>query len=151
MRPVNIARALILFAGLAGGIVGLGGFTFYYGEGLSYLKNDPKACTNCHVMREVFDGWNRGTHKAAATCNDCHAPHDIFGKLLVKGVNGWNHSVAFTTNNFKDPIRISQFNRRVARRNCLYCHERLVVPLLQSYAAEPPDCLKCHSGVGHGK
>lgn len=145
-------KALVLlmwFAGLAGGVAGLGCYTFYYGAGLSYFKDDPKACTNCHIMRGVFDGWNHGTHKAVATCNSCHAPHDLAGKLLVKGINGWNHSIAFTTGKFNEPIRISKLNRWIALRNCLYCHEDLVNPLMQSH--EPLDCLKCHSGVGHGR
>ena len=139
------------FAGLAGCIAGLGGFTFYYGEGLSYFKDDPKACTNCHVMRSVYDGWNHGTHKAIASCNSCHAPHNLVGKLLIKGINGFNHSVAFTSGKFHEPIRISKLNRRVALQNCLYCHDNLVVPLQQTHPEDPLDCLKCHSGEGHGR
>lgn len=142
---------VMCFVGLVGGIVGLGGFTFYYGEGLSYFKDDPKACTNCHIMRSVFDGWNHGTHKAVASCNSCHAPHDLAGKLIVKGINGFNHSVAFTSGRFNEPIRISKLNRRIALNNCLYCHGDLVIHLQQTRPDEPLDCLKCHSGVGHGR
>ena len=69
---------LIFF--LAGGIVGLGGFTFKYGQGFSYLSDDPKACANCHIMQSVYDRWNHGTHKAVATCNDCHTPEVLYGK-----------------------------------------------------------------------
>ena len=65
----------IVVAGLSGGTVGLGGFTFTYAEGLSYFSDDPQACVNCHVMREVFEGWNHSSHKAVAVCNDCHIPH----------------------------------------------------------------------------
>ena len=57
-------RALLLFTLLIGGIVGLGAFTFVYAEGASYLSNDPGACVNCHIMQDVFDRWNHGTHKA---------------------------------------------------------------------------------------
>ena len=66
----------LVLAGLFGGIVGLGGFTVNYAQGLSYLTDDPKACANCHIMRDYYDGWNRGSHKHVAVCNDCHAPHD---------------------------------------------------------------------------
>jgi cytochrome c nitrite reductase small subunit len=64
----------------AGLLLGLGGYTFVYARGASYLTNDPQACVNCHVMREQFDGWQRSSHRRAAVCNDCHAPHDLFGK-----------------------------------------------------------------------
>src|SRR5262245_25993141 len=37
---------------LAGVALGLGGYTFWYGEGLSYFSNDPKGCANCHVMND---------------------------------------------------------------------------------------------------
>src|SRR5512141_451430 len=90
--PVWIWLAL---AGMAGGVAGLGGFTFSYANGLSYLSNDPRACVNCHVMRDVYDGWSHGSHKAVAVCNDCHTPHDIIGKYAVKALNGFRHSAAF--------------------------------------------------------
>jgi hypothetical protein len=43
----------LLLAGAAGGVFGLGGYTFVYAEGGSYFSDDPRACVNCHVMREV--------------------------------------------------------------------------------------------------
>ena len=98
----------IALAGLVGAIVGLGAFTFAYAQGLSYLTNNPEACANCHIMREYYDGWNRGSHKAVAVCNDCHTPHDnIVAKYAVKGLNGFRHSYAFTTGDFEEPLRIT--------------------------------------------
>ena len=106
--------AIIALAGLFGGIGGLGTFTFLYAEGASYLSNDPSACVNCHVMREVFDGWNHGTHKAVAACNDCHTPHELVPKYFVKALNGFKHSAAFTLGGFHEPIEITDFDRQVA-------------------------------------
>ena len=143
-------KVWLLLAALAGGILGLGSYTFAYAEGASYFSDNPEACVNCHVMRDVYDGWNSGSHKAVATCNDCHTPHTFPGKYIVKGINGWNHSVAFTTNNFPEPIRITQLNYDVAKENCLYCHGEMVVAISHEGGAEPTDCLHCHSGVGHG-
>ena len=102
-----ILWVFVLF--LAGGIVGLGGFTFFYGQGFSYLSDEPKACINCHIMQSVYDRWNHSSHKAVATCNDCHTPNFFFGKYIVKAINGWNHSLAFTTGNFPEPLRITGF------------------------------------------
>lgn len=141
----------LLLAGGTGSILGLGGFTFTYAEGYSYFSDDPNACVNCHVMREMFDGWNHGSHKAVATCNDCHTPHYFPGKYIIKGINGWNHSVAFTTGNFPEPIRITNLNYNVTQETCLYCHEVVVAAISHQGSAEPTDCLTCHAGVGHGR
>ena len=43
----------ILAALLLGGLSGLGLYT--YAEGAAYFSDDPKACLNCHVMREPFE------------------------------------------------------------------------------------------------
>ncbi len=142
----------LLLAGLAGGIVGLGGFTAGYAQGLSYLTNDPAACANCHIMREYYDGWIRGGHSHVAVCNDCHTPHDnIVAKYAVKAINGFRHSYAFTTGDFPEPLRIVPFNREITQHACLTCHGDLVVAISHSKSAEPTDCLTCHAGVGHGK
>jgi cytochrome c nitrite reductase small subunit len=54
-------EALVL--GTAIGVVaGVGGFTFVYGKGTSYLTNDPAACANCHIMQEPYDGWTKASH-----------------------------------------------------------------------------------------
>ncbi len=141
---------LLVFA-IAGGIVGLGAFTFTYAEGFSYLSDDPHACANCHVMREVFDGWNHGSHKAVAVCNDCHTPHtSIIAKYAVKAVNGFKHSAAFTLDAIPDPIRIVSFDREIAYDNCLGCHGSMVSAIAHVDNPAPTDCFVCHAGVGHG-
>jgi cytochrome c nitrite reductase small subunit len=141
--------SLVLVA-LAGGIFGLGTFTFSYAEGHSYFSNNPESCVNCHVMREVYDAWHHSSHGHVAVCNDCHSPHVYPYAYVIKGINGWNHSVAFTTGEFPEPIRITELNRQVALNNCIYCHGDFVVPILAHETAESPtDCLHCHTGVGH--
>jgi cytochrome c nitrite reductase small subunit len=145
-------RTWLLLAALIGGIVGLGVFTFAYAQGASYLSDDPSTCVNCHIMREVYDGWNHGSHKAVATCNDCHTPHSSFvAKYAVKGLNGYRHSVAFTLDNFPEPIQITTLNRNVAQNNCLYCHEAITAQMNHETSDEPTDCLHCHARVGHPK
>src|SRR5215213_11789319 len=109
-----------------GVIVGIGGFTFIYSRGYSYLTNDPQACANCHVMREQFDAWIKSSHRAVATCNDCHTPHNFFGKYYVKADHGFWHSYAFTTGNFHEPIRMKKRSQKVTEGACRYCHEEVV-------------------------
>lgn len=147
--PLWIWMAL---AGLFGGVAGLGGFTLSYANFLAYLNNDPQTCVQCHIMREQFDGWARGTHHAVAVCNDCHAPHDnLVHKYYVKGVNGIRHSYAFTTGNHPEPIRITEMNYEVTLHACLYCHGDMTQAMNYAHTDDPTDCLTCHEGVGHDK
>lgn len=141
----------LVIAVLAGAVLSLAGFTFVYAEGYSYLMDDPAACANCHIMREFFDGWNRSSHHAVATCNDCHTPHELISKYVVKGINGFNHSRMFTLGGFEEPIRITPFNRRITQEACLSCHGEMVAAILHSDQNEVVDCLTCHAGVGHGR
>lgn len=149
LPPFGVA---VLLAAVAGAIFFLAGFTFVYAEGYSYFVDDPAACANCHIMRDYYDGWNRSPHHATATCNDCHTPHDsLVAKYFVKGLNGFNHSTAFTFGGFAEPIRIKSFNRDVTEGACVSCHGEMVSKILHSDSNQPTECLICHAGVGHGK
>jgi cytochrome c nitrite reductase small subunit len=44
-------------AAAIGLVIGIGGYTFLYTKGISYLTDNPAACANCHIMREHYDGW----------------------------------------------------------------------------------------------
>jgi cytochrome c nitrite reductase small subunit len=114
--------AAALLVGIAGG---LGLFTFGYARGYSYLTNDPQACANCHVMSEHFAAWTKASHRAVATCNDCHTPHELVGKYVVKARNGFWHSFYFTVGGYPDPLRITEGNRRVTENACRYCHTEI--------------------------
>jgi cytochrome c nitrite reductase small subunit len=139
--------AILVAAVLLGAAIGLGGFTFVYARGGSYLGSDPAACANCHVMNDQFNAWQKSSHHAVAGCNDCHAPPGGIGKYWVKAVNGWNHSVAFTSGNFHEPIRITPRNRAVTEAQCRHCHQATVAMI----AGHSPEmsCIRCHSQVGH--
>jgi cytochrome c nitrite reductase small subunit len=138
---------------LAGIALGMGGYTYYYGEGFSYLSNDPKACVNCHIMRDHYDGWAQSSHHAVATCNDCHTPHNLIGKYVVKAENGFWHSKAFTLQDFHDPLIIRPRNSRVLQGSCVHCHHDLVADIFGPGDREDGGaaaCVRCHGAVGHG-
>jgi cytochrome c nitrite reductase small subunit len=137
----------LLTIGLIGTALGLGSFTFIYARGLSYLTNDPHACANCHIMQEQFSAWERSSHHAVAVCNDCHTPHFFVGKYFTKGLNGFNHSWAFTLGRYPDPIQITARNNRVTEGTCHYCHAD-VVHVIEATSARI-DCIRCHRSVGH--
>jgi cytochrome c nitrite reductase small subunit len=133
-----------------GSALGVGLFTLGYAEALAYLSDDPEACANCHVMNEQLEGWLRGPHRAAAVCNDCHVPHGLAGRYLTKALNGWNHSRAFTLQDFHEPIRITPRNAAILQDGCLRCHGPVVHELLSRSGDDPVRCVHCHRGVGHG-
>ncbi|MFO8176018.1 MAG: cytochrome c nitrite reductase small subunit [Longimicrobiales bacterium] len=132
-------------------VVGLGGFTASHAKGLSYLKDDPEACVNCHVMNTQFESWQHSSHREWATCNECHMPHNLVGKYYRKALNGWNHSVKFTSGNFPEPIMIKRRNKEVALENCVNCHQTLVNDMLVGHDPERDEvrCTDCHGNVGH--
>jgi len=136
----------------SGVVLGLGLYTFQYAQGFSYFSTDPRACANCHIMREQYDSWRKSTHHAAARCVDCHLPHSLVPKYIAKGVNGWNHSRAFTMQDFHEPIQITPLNSAILERNCRSCHEALVSELVGSHAGgtEAIRCVGCHRSTGHG-
>jgi cytochrome c nitrite reductase small subunit len=137
---------------LAGVILGLGTFTFWYARGGSYFSSDPRACVNCHIMRDQYDSWQKASHHGHATCVDCHLPHDIVGKYVAKAENGFWHSKGFTLQDFHEPIQITPKNRGILQRNCIACHEPVVADLLShgAFADESNHCIRCHVAVGHG-
>lgn len=153
MKAIRLSSALgVLLSGMLGVLLGTGGYTFYYAEGGSYLSNDPRACVNCHIMREMYDGWQKSSHHAAATCNDCHVPHDFLGKYLTKASNGYHHSRSFTLQDFHEPIRIRPTNLEVLNHNCVFCHAEFTSEIRHASAieAETMNCVRCHESVGHG-
>lgn len=141
----------ILAFGMLGVMAGVGGYTFVYAEGGSYLSDNASACANCHVMQGHFDAWAKSSHHAVATCNDCHTPHDFFGKYMTKARNGLHHSVAFTLGGFHEPIQITETDRQVVEGACRYCHAE-VVSAIETHADGPAlDCVRCHTDVGHSR
>lgn len=143
--------ALIIILAAAIGIsLGLGSFTFIYGKGYSYFANDPKACVNCHIMRDQYNSWQRSSHSSVTTCNSCHLPENFFMKYFIKAENGFNHAWKFTLEDFNDPIRIRPHNFNIAMNACLKCHGSLMNSLNHEKALlEGQACVKCHKDVGH--
>jgi cytochrome c nitrite reductase small subunit len=144
----RIAAATLAFAVATGLVAGVSGYTFVYARGASYLTNDPAACANCHVMQDYYRGWMASSHRAVATCNDCHTPHGLIPKYTTKASNGFWHSFAFTTGRFPEPLRIKPHNREIAEQSCRGCH-REMVEALDASPDPRASCVRCHGAVGH--
>ena len=144
------AIAPLLLAAIVGALLGVGLFTFGYARGASYMTDDPAACANCHVMRDQFQGWMKSSHGKVAVCNDCHTPPGFLAKYTTKAVNGFFHSLAFTTQRFPDEIRINNRNFQVTEKACLKCHEDIVRQLRGTRDhGQDISCIQCHNSVGH--
>lgn len=152
MQVARIGKTGIAAAASIGLLIGLGLYTFHYGEGLSYFSTDPKACVNCHIMQSEYDSWQKAGHHAAAKCVDCHLPHEFIPKYIAKADNGFWHSYGFTFQNFHEPIQIKPRNSRILQANCLRCHEAFVHDIIAGSTRSPDavSCIHCHRNVGHG-
>jgi cytochrome c nitrite reductase small subunit len=141
-------------------IIGLVALIAVIGAGLyvtnftSYLGNDPATCNNCHVMDNVYEGWYHAGHKNWTTCNDCHTPHAIIPKYLVKAQSGYHHVTAFIFGDIPDAIRAKESSRLVVQENCERCHADAIANLdwNSGYTMQETGryCFECHRSVAHG-
>jgi len=144
-RPLALA-----LAGVVGFVSILGLITVNYAQGTAYFSNDPAACIQCHIMRDQFDSWVKGSHHGFATCNSCHLPEHPVMKWVSKADNGFFHSWAFTFRNHPDPIRIKPRNRDIVEANCQMCHAVFTHDLVvDAPAGDGISCLHCHKDAGH--
>ncbi len=140
----------IVVACLIGTLTAVGGYSFIYAKGYSYLTNDPAACANCHVMENHYRAWMKSSHRAAAVCNDCHTPPGLVPKYITKAINGFNHSLAFTTGRFPETLRITARNVDVTEKACRKCHANIVDAIEGPHPeSDRLSCIRCHSTVGH--
>ncbi len=134
-----------------GALAGIGGYTFSYAKGLSYLSPDPRACVNCHIMQSEYDGWQKASHHTVAVCVDCHLPHDFIPKYLAKSENGWRHGKLFTTGGFVEPIEVKPAGLAILQENCVRCHAQATARMFEHSGADGVSCIHCHWTVGHGQ
>ncbi len=150
IRPHAGVVAPLLLAAFTGATLGVGLYTFGYAKGSSYLTDRPEACANCHVMRAQHESWMKSSHGKVAVCNDCHTPPGVVAKYGTKALNGFFHSLAFTSGRFPDEIRITGRNLKVTRSACLKCHEDIVTGIQATRGHDSGvDCIQCHNTVGH--
>jgi cytochrome c nitrite reductase small subunit len=138
-------------------ILGIASLLVVVGAGLyatdftAYLGNDPTACNNCHVMDAAYESWYHGSHKAWATCNDCHTPHDLIPKYIVKATSGYHHVTAFVSGNIPDAIRAKTSSREVVQENCRRCHLDTVESIADGTMDAERYCFECHRDTAHGE
>ena len=122
----------------------------YVTDFTAYLGNNPTTCNNCHVMDAVYEGWYHAGHQDWATCGDCHTPHDLIPKYVVKGLSGIRHVSAFMLGNIPTPIRALASSQEIIQENCIRCHAETVSTILDSQMEFDRYCFDCHRSVAHG-
>ena len=144
--------ALFVLTSLVGIALGLGAYTFAYAKGWSYLTNDPRACANCHVMNEQYDGWLKGSHRVGGGLQRLpRARTTSSASTAPRRSNGFWHSYYFTTGGFHEPIQITAASRDDRGGACRHCHEAVVQAMGTPAHAGSREisCIRCHGSVGH--
>lgn len=147
---------VLLLLGVCAGVVVL---LVHVSKAFSYLGDEPETCVNCHIMAPQYATWSHSSHRRAATCNDCHVPHDnLARKYYFKGMDGLRHSAIFTMRREPQVIYIHEAGMAVVQENCLRCHEALfengmkgVESLMIAGARSGRQCRECHREVPHGR
>ena len=141
--------------------VGMFAYLVHASNMISYLKEDPKVCINCHTMNTQYATWQHSSHRERATCVECHLPRETFvDKIFAKSGDGFKHSYAMTLRTFETHnIRASEDAKKRIQANCVACHREIVSQIMANsklYQAEEDSaqidrkCWSCHRDVPHG-
>ncbi len=147
---MKIFSNLPLLLGLASALVALG-VGMYATNFTAYLGNDPTTCNNCHVMDAAYEGWYHAAHRTAATCADCHTPHALIPKYIVKAESGMNHVFHFTFGLIPVPLRAKPATDKIIQANCIRCHSQTVDAVADGQMDAGRFCFDCHRAVAHGQ
>lgn len=140
--------------------VGLFAYVVKASNMISYLSSDPKVCINCHTMNTHYATWQHSSHRARATCVECHLPRDSFvNKMLAKSRDGLKHSVAMTLRTYGLNIRATENASDRIQENCIMCHQEMVSQIAINSSLYQDEghkssvdsrCWDCHREVPHG-
>lgn len=153
--PNQVILPLFIACGL---LVGTAAYTIYMSRATTYLKDDPAACVNCHIMSPYYSSWSHSSHARWATCNDCHVPQqNMLSGYVFKAKDGLYHASVFTLRQEPQVIRPRDASNAVILENCIRCHTQLNTEFVKtgmiSYAdvksGERKACWDCHRDVPH--
>lgn len=143
---------------MLGVLAGLAVLLFDVSQASSYLSDNPATCVNCHVMAPEYASWSNSKHRLAATCNDCHVPHDNYLRhYAFKASDGARHAFMFTFRLEPQVIRIHEAGQRVVQENCVRCHvnqlgeTKLAMVRGDAHPQDGMRCWGCHTGTPHGE
>jgi cytochrome c nitrite reductase small subunit len=138
------------FAAAAGLVAALVALAFRVSNADSYLRDDPAACVNCHIMTPYYAGWAHSAHRLVATCNDCHVPHEnIIKSYAFKAMDGARHAAMFTLRLEPQTLQLTRISASAVQGNCIRCHEQQVMSIDMGATPERR-CWECHRETPHG-
>ena len=148
LGPIPAGWRLLIFA-MGGVLAGMLVFVLHISRATSYLSDVPETCVNCHVMEHAYASWFHSSHARAATCTDCHLPHqNPIAKLAYKARDGLWHSYVFTFRLEPQVIRLAAGGVPVVQENCLRCHHDQI-QMVRLAGVTERRCWDCHQ-VPHG-
>lgn len=154
--PRKLVIPLIIVMGMA---TGLAAYLIYISRAYSYLTEEPSACVNCHIMAPYYQSWQKSSHQAWTTCNDCHVPQDnIIRGYAFKAMDGLYHAAVFTFRAEPQVIRPRNASYGAIMENCIRCHTQLTTEFVDIGKhrfkdiknGEANTCWDCHREVPHG-
>lgn len=109
-------------------------------------------------MYPQYATWMHSSHKEAASCNDCHVPHDnVFRTYYFKAMDGLRHATIFTARAEPQVIQIKKAGINVVQENCIRCHKQLVDMVSVVHVTGDNHrtgtgfrCWDCHRETPHG-
>jgi cytochrome c-type protein NapC len=170
-RPsASLSVLTLLVVGILLGITGVIAF-----DTTMHATSTEKFCTSCHEMEaNPFAQLKTTAHFSnrtgvAATCSDCHLPHEFVPKMIRKieaSREVWGHMTGIIDTPEKYAAYAPTMKaREIARlqangsQECRNCHtvERMQSDLQSKMAqrAHKPErmqgksCVDCHSGIAH--
>jgi hypothetical protein len=120
-----------------------------WGYGDHRARQDA-TCRSCHVLEEVVDSWEAGSHPKVA-CIDCHSSAGILGFVETR-VRGLANALGNLGGEvlLRKPVTVDQ-------GSCRSCHEKALSEVLTAGSlrvrhadfADRLSCSQCHGSVGH--
>jgi len=117
--------------------------------------SSSKFCSSCHEMKPEYYTWKASTH-SEVDCVNCHIEPGVKNLAEAKA-GGVKELYKKQTDTYSAPI---QMPKDIPNSACETCHNMknrevttsgdLIIPH-DKHLAKDIDCVKCHSGVAHGK
>ena len=163
--PLGALLAFVVGAGSLGGFNAMMTFT-----------NSNEFCYGCHIgMDTIVEEYQSSVHfnntkgLTAATCGDCHVPHELLPKLWLK--IGATKDIYLklkgdiTLDNFEAEHRprlaaeATKTFKEENSKNCRHCHDvnkmdfenqsKVAARRHQGMEAKGQTCVDCHAGIAH--
>ena len=76
-------------------------------------------------MDSEYENWYHAAHAGAATCAECHLPHqNVVSYYLAKAQTGAHDVYVFSTGQTPQMIRAKAETKKIIQANCVRCHAR---------------------------